>query len=251
MTTEEVLTDGDGPHDAGRRPKHEQLRARLRGEIELMKPHTALPTERELVSRYQVSRSTVRQALDALADAGIVYRVHGAGTFVAAPTISKSHQLTSFSEDMRARGLEPGTRLLAADEAPAGRQIAEELQIAPTDPVVRLVRVRSADDRPMCLETVQLVAERVPDLLRRDLGGSLYVLLENDYGLRLVRAEQVWTAIALDDRSAVLLGVPTGSPAFLVQRTSFDDRDRPQEVTTSIYRADRYNVRLNVRRSQL
>lgn len=249
MTTAGPRPSDDVSKEKGvRTPKHELLRAQLHAEIERMEPHAALPTERDLVARYEVSRSTVRQALDALADAGVVYRVHGAGTFVAAPIISKSHLLTSFSEDMRARGFVPGSRLMAADEGPAGHQIAEDLCIDPTDPVVRLVRVRSADDRRMCLETVHLAAEHVPGLLRRDLSGSLYELLETHYGLRLVRAEQVWTAIALDEHSAVLLGVPTGSPAFHVRRIAMDERDRPQEATTSVYRADRYDVRMNVRR---
>ncbi|MGW3863621.1 GntR family transcriptional regulator [Streptomyces sp. NPDC005047] len=246
-TEPSATAEENGTGDRG--TKHERLRRSLRGEIDRLEPHTALPTERELATRYAVSRSTVRQALDALADAGIVYRVHGAGTFVAAQTISKSHTLTSFTEDMLARGLTPGTRLIAADETAAGRQIAEELRIAPEHRVVRLVRLRTADDRPMCLETVHLRAERVPDLLSRDLDTSLYDILQTHYGLRLVRADQVWTAISLDERSAVLLGVPAGAAAFHVRRVGLDERGRPQEATTSLYRADRYDVRMTVRRS--
>jgi len=243
-----------GDHDPGRpagvhrQLKHEVLRRRLRTEIDRRGPHTALPTERELASRYEVSRSTVRQALDALTDAGVVYRVHGAGTFVASPTISKSHILTSFTEDMRARGLRPGTRLIVADETAAGRLIADELRIDPLDPVVRMVRLRLADDRPMCLETVHLPSDRVPGLLRHDLNDSLYRILETSYTMRMVRAEQVWTAVSLDERSAALLSVPAGSAAFHVRRISMDERDRPQEATISLYRADRYDARMTVRR---
>ncbi|MEU5835925.1 GntR family transcriptional regulator [Streptomyces diacarni] len=234
----------------GRLPKHETLRRRLRREIGHREPHSLLPTERELAVRYQVSRSTVRQALDALAEAGAVYRVHGAGTFVAAPTISKSHLLTSFTEDMQARGLQAGTRILAFDETEAGRRTAEDLGTEPTEKVTRLVRLRTADARPMCLETAHLRSARVPGLLARDdLDGSLYRILEREYGLHLVRAEQAWTAVTLDERSAALLGVPSGSAAFHVRRVGMDERDRPQEATTSLYRADRYDVRLTVRRT--
>nr|WP_179235286.1 GntR family transcriptional regulator [Streptomyces sp. CS113] len=206
--------------------RHGKLRQRLRSEIDKLEPHTALSTERELSARPEVSRSTVRQALDSLADAGIVYRVHGAGTFVAAQTISKSHTLTSFTEDMHARGLTPGTRLIAADETVAGRSIGEELRTAPDHRVLRLIRLRTADDRPMCLETVHLRADRGPGLLSLDLNTSLYDILQNQYALRLVRADQVWTAISLDERSAILLGVPAGATAFHVRRVALDEWGR-------------------------
>ncbi|HEV7625777.1 MAG TPA: GntR family transcriptional regulator, partial [Streptomyces sp.] len=228
--------------------KHARLRQRLRAEVERMAAHTALPTERELAGQYGVSRSTVRQALDALADSGIVYRVHGAGTFAASTVVSKSLTMTSFTEDMQARGLVPGNRVLGVDEREAGRRIAEELRIGESDPVVRVMRLRFADERPMCLETVHLPAARVPGLPGRDLNGSLYRILRVEYGMRLVRAEQVWTAVSLDERSAVLLGVPTGSPAFQVRRIGMDERARPLEATTGLYRADRYEMRVAVRR---
>ncbi|MFD4790029.1 GntR family transcriptional regulator [Streptomyces sp. NPDC058459] len=243
-----TTADVAGTGSADKATKHERLRQSLRGDIDKLEPHTALPTERELAARHEVSRSTVRQALDALADAGIVYRVHGAGTFVAAQTISKSHSLTSFTEDMQARGLTPGTRLIAADETTAGRQIAEELRTTPDHRVVRLIRLRTADDRPMCLETVHLRADRVPGLLAHDLNISLYDILQTRYQLRLVRAEQVWTAVSLDERSAILLGVPAGAAAFHVRRVGLDERGRPQEATTSLYRADRYDVHMTVQR---
>lgn len=247
-TGADVVPEGAAAGKGRRHPKYERLRVRLRAEIDRKEPHTALPTEREMSERYGVSRSTVRQALDSLAAAGVVYRVQGAGTFVATPTISKSRVMTSFSEDMRARGLVPGSRLLAADEAPAGRLVAEDLRIDPDRPVVRLIRVRVADERPMCLETVHLPADRVPGLLDHDLDGSLYQILEQEYGLHLVLAEQVLTSVALDERSALLLGVSAGSPAIQVRRVTMDERDRPVEATTSLYRADRYDVRMTVRR---
>ena len=240
--------DAEAPHGQ-RAPKHARLRQRLRAEVERMTAHTALPTERELAGQYGVSRSTVRQALDALAESGVVYRVHGAGTFAASTAVSKSLTMSSFTEDMQARGMVPGNRVLAADERAAGRQIAEDLRLDESDPVVRVMRLRFADEQPMCLETAHLPAARVPGLLDRDLNGSLYGILRARYGMRLVRAEQVWTAVSLDERSAVLLGVPTGSPAFQVRRVGMDERARPLEVTTGLYRADRYEMRVAVRRS--
>jgi GntR family transcriptional regulator len=181
------------PESGGLR-KYEQLRRRLQADIDTLKPHAPLPTERDLAATYEVSRTTVRQALDTLEDAGAIYRVQGAGTFVASPIISKSLTLTGFSEDMTARGLQPSSQLLAVDLLPAGRQLADQLQIAERDEVIRINRLRRADDSPMCLESVHLPGRRVPGLLDVDqlnspFTGSLYALLERAYGLRVVRAE--------------------------------------------------------------
>lgn len=230
-------------------PKHQRIRKSLAAEIRELEPHTLLPTERDLASTHGVSRATVRLALDALSDAGLVYRVQGAGTFVAGPTISKTASLSSFSEDMELRGMTPSSRLLAADEVPAGTALAADLGIEPDDPVIRLSRVRLADDQPICLETAHLPAGRVPGLLERDLSGSLYQILNGEYGLRVLRAEQVVSAVVLDVGTAAMLGTPAGSAALKMHRISLDERDRQVESTTSIYRADRYDLRLAIRRN--
>lgn len=229
-------------------PKYERLRQQLLEVCEELGPRAPLPTERVLSERYDVSRATVRSALAALEKAGALYRVQGAGTFVAPATISKSLSLTSFSEDMRARGLRPGSRVLVADEVPAGRALAEHLRLRPADPVVRLVRVRLADDRPMCLETAYLPAARLPSLARGDTPTSLYDLMR-EHGLRPVRAEQVVEASVPGDEEAALLGTPPGAPALRIHRTAFDQRERPVERTISSYRADRYDIRFAVQRA--
>jgi len=228
-------------------PKYERLRRELLGMCEELGPRALLPTERELAERFGLSRATVRSALSGLEQAGAVYRVQGAGTFVAPSTISKSLSLTSFSEDMRARGLRPGSRVLVADEVPAGRALAEHLRLRPADPVVRLVRVRLADDRPMCLETAYVPAARLPGLARGDTPASLYDLM-HEHGLRPVRAEQVVEAALPGDEEAALLSMPPGAPALRIHRTAFDQRERPVERTISMYRADRYDIRFTVQR---
>ncbi|MBP0457640.1 GntR family transcriptional regulator [Streptomyces bomunensis] len=229
-------------------PKHEWLRERLRAEVAELSPRTALPTERELAVQHGVSRATVRQALRALEESGAVYRVQGAGTFVADTTISKSLSLTSFSEDMDARGLRPGSRVLVADEVPAGSAVAEDLQLSPDEPVVRLVRLRLADNAPMCLETVYFPSGRVPGLLGADLTGSLYALLEEEHGVRLVLADQVVKAVTVDGADAALLALAPGSPALRIHRIGRDERGRPVERTTSVYRADHYDIAFTIRR---
>lgn len=228
-------------------PKYQRLRRRLLTVVEELGPHGLLPTERELAERYDVSRATVRQALGALEKAGVVYRVQGAGTFVAPATISKSLSLTSFSEDMRARGLRPGSRVLVADEIAATEGVAEDLRLRSGDTVLRLMRVRLADDEPMCLETAYLPAARVPGLLQRDLSASLYESM-NDYGIRPLRAEQVVEAVIPGEEESALLGMTPASPALRVHRIAFDQREQPVERTISIYRADRYDIRFAIQR---
>jgi len=230
--------------------KHEILRQQLRRDVAELDTHAALPTERELAARYEVSRATVRQALSGLEESGVVYRVQGAGTFVADRTVSKSLTLTSFSEDMIARGLRPGSRLVVADEIPATAAVAETLRIDVGELVVRVVRLRLANDAPMCLETVYLVSARVPGLLGYDLTGSLYGLLAERHDIVVVRADQVVKAVCVDGADAALLGVGPGSPALQVNRIGLDQCDRPVERTTSLYRADQYDIAFTVRREQ-
>ncbi|WP_070196400.1 GntR family transcriptional regulator [Streptomyces oceani] len=230
--------------------KHEELRRALLAEVTDMQPHTPLPTERDIAARHAVSRNTVRQALNALEAAGSVYRVQGAGTFVASRVISKSLSLTSFTEDMRARDLRPESRLLTAGVVRAGTRVAEDLGIEPDAEVVRITRLRLADGSPMCLENVHLPAARVPGLAEEDLTGSLYDLLAERYRLEAHAAEQIVRAVDLDDTESALLGVPPGTSGLRVYRVGLDRRDSPIEATTTTYRADRYDIRFTVRRNQ-
>jgi GntR family transcriptional regulator len=229
-------------------PKSELVRQALVVDIRGREPHALLPTERELASTHGVSRTTIRQALDTLTEAGLVYRVQGAGTFVAGLTISKTLSLSSFSEDMRARGWVPSSQLLAAEEVPAGSDIAEDLGIGAGELVIRVSRVRRADGRPICLETAHFPAARVPGLLDHDLSSSLYEILTGTYGIRMIRAEQVVRAVVLDVGEAALLGTSSGAAALRMHRIGLDERDRPLESTVSIYRGDAYDLRFAVRR---
>src|SRR5919198_2600208 len=111
------------------RAKGEQLQEILEGFIEPFAPGTRLPSERLLATRYNVARATVTQAIDELAGKGLVYRVHGSGTFVAEPKFRQPQTLTSFTEDMRARGMTPGSIVLAREVAPATAVIARHLQV--------------------------------------------------------------------------------------------------------------------------
>jgi GntR family transcriptional regulator len=225
--------------------KHELLRTHLGRLIDHeLAPHDRLPTERDLAQEFGVSRMTVRQALERLEHERRVYRVQGAGTFVAPPAINKSIELTSFSDDMRRRGLQPGSRLRVAESTPAGAEIGFALGLSPSARVVHLERVRTADGVPMCVEHAYLTEALVPGLLDQPLDGSLYDVLRDRYRISLVRAEQTIRATVLDETSARLLEVPPFSPALLVERTGYDQRDRPVERAISTYRGDRYTFQI-------
>lgn len=229
--------------------KSERLRQHLVDVIDQgLAPHSKLPPERELAVEFDVSRLTVRRALDLMEQDGLVYRVQGAGTFVASPRITKSVELTSFSEDMRARGLEPGSSTLIRETIPAGAKWGSKLQLSPADSVFHFRRSRTADGEPMALEDSYLNPRLLPGLIDNIGDESLYKILETDYGLRIEWAEQSIHASVLDPEQAAILKAPPFSPAFFVVRTSYDAKDRPVEYAESTYRGDRYHYELQIHR---
>lgn len=231
--------------------KSERLRQHLIDVIDQgLEPHTKLPAERDLAVEFDVSRLTVRRALDRLEHDGLVYRVQGAGTFVASPRITKSVELTSFSEDMRARGLVPGSTILVSETIPAGAKLGAKLRMSPSADVFHIRRARTADGEPMALEDSYLNPLLLPGLIDNVGSESLYKILEEDYGLRLEWAEQSIRASVLDPEQARLLKAPAFSPAFFVERTSYDARDIAIEYAESTYRGDRYHYELEIHRSR-
>ncbi len=246
----EPATANGGPmtsQDDGSIRKSELVRQHLLALIEDgLGPHDKLPTERQLADMLNVSRLTVRRALGDLTTENLVYRVQGSGTFVRPSRIAKSIELTSFSEDMRSRGLVPGSSAIEVYEEPAGAQLAAVLELSPGTPVTSVRRVRTADGAPMCLEQIQVPTHVAPGLTREDLAGSLYELLAARYGIVIDRADQSIRATVLDADDADRLGVPAYSPAFEVRRIAIDNRGRPIERAVSLYRGDRYSYDLTV-----
>jgi GntR family transcriptional regulator len=226
------------------------LRTHLIGLIDGgLKPHDKMPTERELAEQFGVTRLTVRRVLDQLDHEGRVYRTQGAGTFVSEPRIAKSVELTSFSDDMRARGLRPGSLATRIAEIAAGAEIGARLGISPREHVTHIHRVRTADDEPMCIEHTYIPVRLAPGLAAQPIEGSLYDLLNERYHLRVEKAEQSIHATVLDPDLAATLGVPEFSPAFRVTRVAYDSRSRRLEYAQSLYRADRYSYDFVIHRT--
>ncbi|MFB7652986.1 MULTISPECIES: GntR family transcriptional regulator [unclassified Streptomyces] len=249
MNDSETTTHGATAPSTRRTAKHETLHAALGEMIDGgLTAHQLLPSERELMLRFDVSRMTVRRAVERLAQEGRVYRVQGAGTYVAErPTISKSLTLTSFSEDIRARGMVPDSRLIGLAVVPADLPCARDLHVAPGSDVVHLERLRTADGEPMCLENVWLPPNLVPGLVEEGDPESLYWRLEKA-GAAPQTAKQTIRATVLTQAQAELLAVPPHFPALEVERVTRDVRGRAVERAVSLYRADRYDFKLAISR---
>jgi len=233
-------------------PKSELLRRHL---LEMLNtgtvPHDKLPTERDLAGTFSVSRLTVRRVLDRLERAGCVYRIQGAGTFVSEPRIAKSVELTSFSEDMRSRGLVPGSLFVESERVPAGAEVGYALGISPATSVVHIRRVRTADGEPMCLENCYLPGHLLPEDMVLAPNDSLYAQLTERYNVRLTRADQTIRVTVLDRADAVALHVPPFSPAFRIERVGYDARGQAIERAESLYRGDRYSYELTIFREAI
>ncbi len=222
--------------------KYLRLRDEVRELVDDMEPGQPLPPERVLARRLHVSRMTLRKALDELVRSGRVVRRRGAGTFVGPARLSRGLPVTSFSDDIRARGMEPGSRTLETAVVPAGA-LGRRLEVPAADPVLRVRRLRLADHTPMAVEVLHVPTALVPGLAGEDLAGrSLDALLRERYGLVVASGEQVLEAAVTDADESDALGVPVHSPALLVEQTSRERGGRVVEFVCSVYRGDRYRI---------
>lgn len=231
-------------HRSSKLPLYQQLYAILRRKIVDgdWQPGDMIPTEPELMERYGVSRTTVRQTLDLLVNEDLISRQQGRGTFVEHPTLEQAlTRIISFTEDMRRRGIEPGTEVLSASLVPAPQGIAEKLEVEPGEELARLKRLRLADEEPMSIEESYLVHRYCPDVLRDDYASNpLREALETYYGIRLVRAKQVIRAIQASPELARHLSIAPSSALLYIERVSYSQRDIPIEFLRIYYRGDRY-----------
>jgi GntR family transcriptional regulator len=234
----------------GSEPKGEQLRQVLETLIAELGPGALLPSERMLAERYGVARMTVRKELDRLVAGGTAYRVHGRGTFAGEPRIIYADALKGFSEDIRARGMVPGARVLAQESVAADSALAAALERPPGTPLTLIHRVRTADGQPLALEWSYLPSDDFPGLERARLGdASLYALLRERYGVTLGTASQRVTAVALSAADAATLQAAAGQPAFLFRRLARRPSGRVIECARSLYRGDRYELEIQQRRA--
>jgi GntR family transcriptional regulator len=225
------------PVKSGLGPAHAQIEASLASAIGRFAPGTRLPAERELAGSLRVSRMTVRHALASLESRGLVARRvgRGGGTFVAEPKLELAG-LAGLSDQLRARGLVAGARVLSAREEAVGPEVLGG------GPVYEIVRVRLANDSPVALERTWFAADAFPGLLECPLEGSLYDLMRGRYEDRPVRVTERLEPALADDDEAAALEVQPGAPLMRVERVGQAASGRPVELSLDLFRGDRVRV---------
>jgi GntR family transcriptional regulator len=208
-----------------------------------------LPSERVLASELAVSRTTVRHALLALQEQGLVRLEAARGWFVTSMLSEPPNELVSFSEMARARGLTPSAKVLRQQHVPATIDDAEQLQIAPGAEVFELVRLRFLDGIAVAIAENRVPRWCAPDLHEHDFATeSLFAVLEEHYGTCPARADFTVQAHAAQQWDADLLEIDVGDPVLVCWETTFDVDDRPIELAKITYRGDRYRVHAAARR---
>jgi GntR family transcriptional regulator len=236
-TLSQVLAPLD---ESSAQPLYQQLQRALRAAIEngVIAADDALPPERDLAEMLNVSRITVRKAIDELVDDGLLIRKQGSGTFVSNRVEKNFAKLTSFSEDMRARGREPRSVWLNRAEGTVTPEESLTLRSSPGTPVFRFHRIRYADDAPMALEYATVLASCLSSL--DAVQSSLYEALEKT-GNRPVRALQRLRAVLLTAEQAKLLKAQERDAGLLVARVGYLKDGRAVEFSQSYYRGDIYD----------
>jgi len=223
--------------------KQRETRERVLELIETLEVGAAIPSERQLGVDLGVSRLTVRAALDELVREGYLVRRRGSGTFVAEPKVAKGMTISSFSDDMRQRGLTPGSRTLDFRIMAAGARLGRILHVSPSEPVIVVKRLRFADGEPMAIELLHIRQSLFPGLAPGDLEeSSFYDLLARRYEIEIVAGSQTVEPTVTNDEESEALGVPVHSPALLFERVTRTAEDDIVEFTSSTYRGDRYRL---------
>jgi len=237
-------------------PKYYQLANILRQQIESgdFKPHDAILSERQLEHRYNLSRPTIRQAIDLLSRQGYLYRVHGKGTFVSPPKLQKGIlELTSFSEDMRNRGLNPGQRILEFGYVKPDIKTRQQLEIPDDEEkVLRIKRLRYGDEEPMGLQDSFLALDSTHTITREEIEdkGSIYVILQEKFGIYPTEADETLEVTLATREEAELLNIKEGSPLLLNERTLWSQDRKAIEFVRILYRGDRYKYFVRLTRKQ-
>jgi len=204
-------------------------------------PGMRLPAEREFCERLDVSRTTIRGALDDLEERGFISRHQGRGTFVTAPAPRTDlGSYFSIGAALASQGKVLTTAVLNLGTAEAGRQVAADLGLLPGDPIVRLERLRSVEGEPLYLETTYLSLDRFPRLLDARLEArSLYEVLRSDYDCHVVTAVAEMLPVILTPAEAALIGVHRNMLALSLRRVTHDADERAVEVSEALMRGDR------------
>ncbi|NCU89519.1 MAG: GntR family transcriptional regulator [Actinobacteria bacterium] len=204
-----------------------------------------LPGERELSKQIGVARMTLRRAIESLISDGLLERRPGSGTYARRPIVAAEFRLASFSEEMKRRGLVPGSRVVSFRKSKANQQIARKLRILPEEEIFICVRLRLADGQSIALETLVIPVKLAPDLIESDFEGSLYQALQRKHGIRVTEANSGISAITPTKANAALLNIDQSKPCLQVDMIDKDQHGRILMSAKCIYRGDRYELQLD------
>lgn len=237
---------------AGADPLHLRLRNHLRDEIlqGRLAPLAQLPSEAELIARFEVSRITVRHALAALHAEGLITKVQGKGSFVAPPRLSPPQdRLRGLSESLGESGHEVQARLVGSSEAAAPAALARRLGLAAGTPVAELLSLRYVDRQPLSLNRLQMAAPLAARLRKADIGRrDVVAVYETDFGLQLGHAEVEISAAPAGRLQRKHLGLAEHAPVLQVERLVHDAAGQPLHLETSWYRHDGFSYKLRIER---
>ncbi|HWY41866.1 MAG TPA: GntR family transcriptional regulator [Candidatus Sulfotelmatobacter sp.] len=224
-------------------PAYQRIQSSIRKRIDAgqLRPGDPVSSERDLAKLHQVSLMTARHALAYLEHEGVVERRRGIGTFVATPKIH-FNKLMSYTEQMAARSLNAGSKVLGLKIIDNEPEVAARLSLAPNDPIIKLERLRHAAEEPFALETCYLSSNEFPELLNAPLGReSLFAILERNYDVKLGYADEEIDATAADPHTAELLAVPRREPLLRIRQVIFSTKGKALMYVLGIYRSDRHN----------
>jgi GntR family transcriptional regulator, N-acetylglucosamine utilization regulator len=222
-------------------PLYQQLVDKLIVQIRSgeLRPGDRVPSEREIAESHKVSRTTARLALEELVATGLIYREQGRGTFVAASSMRSLIGFASFTEDFITRGCKPGSRILAHDLIDGDEVIRKALRLDEREMVLRLVRLRLADNKPVAIQTSYLPAKLVPGLENRDMTNqSLFAILRQDYYVYPAWTEAEIETARAEPTQAELLGISPGDPVLIVRGLSYTDSFETVESVETVYRGE-------------
>ena len=233
-------------------PLYTQIREMLRNRIldGTYKSHERMPSENELVASFGVSRVTVRQALNDLKSEGLIFKIHGKGTYVAKPkAVQNLMRLEGFGEAMSRRGHETFSRVLGHRLMRAGKTIAPKLALRERDEVMEIRRVRYLDREPISLDVTYVPAAIGQRLIREDLPRrDIFLIIENDYGIALGNADLQIESMVADAELAPLLQVAPGTPILKIERLTYTADGRPLDFEYLHYRGDAFQYRMQLER---
>jgi GntR family transcriptional regulator len=203
--------------------------------------HQKLPSERELCVIYNVSRITVRQALEMLEREGYIKRIHGKGTFVSAKSINqKLVKLYSFTEEMKNIGKTPKTEVVSFSEIAIEKHLAEKMNLYLGDEVFQVIRLRFADDEPLMYETTYLPKKYFPDLTKEKLiKRSMYDIFREDYQITVTKAIEQFTSSLIKKEVAAHLLIESNQPAMVIKRLAFHN-EKLIEYTVNVVRGNKF-----------